>query len=96
MMLWQEWWIWAVAGILLGIVEVIVPGYIFLGFAVGAMLVALTLLICGVLGLGAGAIAPLLLLFAVGSLVGWYLLRRIFGIHQGSVKTWERDINDNG
>ncbi len=95
MFLWQQWWVWAVAGLLLGIVEVIVPGYIFLGFAVGAELVALALLFSGALGLGASSIAPLLLLFAVGSLIGWFLLRRIFGVHQGQVKVWEKDINDN-
>lgn len=94
-MLWQYWWVWAVAGLVLGIVEVVVPGYIFLGFAVGAGLVSLALLANSVLGLGIIGIAPLLLLFAIGSLVGWYVLRKVFGVHQSPVKVWERDINDN-
>jgi membrane protein implicated in regulation of membrane protease activity len=95
MILWQQWWVWAVAGLVLGIVEVLVPGYIFLGFAVGAEIVGLALLVSGMLGLGPVTIAPLLLLFAVGSLIGWYVLRRIFGVHQTPVKVWEKDINDN-
>lgn len=94
-MFWQQWWVWSVAGLFLGIVEVALPGYIFLGFAVGAELVALALLVSGMLGMGTATIAPLLLLFSIGSLVGWYILRKIFGVHQTPVKIWEKDINDN-
>ena len=36
-MLWQVWWVWIVAGFALGVLEVIAPGYIFLGFAIGAV-----------------------------------------------------------
>ena len=33
------WWLWMVAGLVLAIIEVIIPGYIFAGFAVAAVLV---------------------------------------------------------
>ena len=33
----SDWWVWIVLGFALGVLEVIVPGYIFLGFAVGAV-----------------------------------------------------------
>jgi uncharacterized membrane protein YgcG len=37
LMWWSIWWVWIVAGFLLGMLEIIVPGYIFLGFAIGAV-----------------------------------------------------------
>ena len=37
-MMFQVWWLWIVAGFALGVLEVIVPGFIFLGFAIGAAL----------------------------------------------------------
>jgi membrane protein implicated in regulation of membrane protease activity len=91
-MLWQVWWVWIVAGFALGIVEVIVPGFIFLGFALGA---ALTGVLIGV-GLLAGASLPLLLfIFAMASLAAWLGLRAVVGKRPGQVKVWDRDINDN-
>ena len=35
-MIWATWWIWMIAGLSLAFLEVLVPGYIFLGFALGA------------------------------------------------------------
>ena len=89
--MWATWWVWIVAGFALGILEVILPGYIFLGFAVGAVIVG-ALVGLGVLG---SSIPALILVFALASLAGWYVLRRIFGQPQGSVVKWDRDINDN-
>ena len=57
------WWVWMAAAVLLLVLEVLAPGFIFLGFAIGAAVVGLWLL--------AGyAIAWvwLLLIFAVVSL----------------------------
>lgn len=89
-MLWQEGWAWVVAGIALGVLEILAPGYVFLGFAIGAIIVG-ALLWVGILGAGLPA---LLLVFAVVSLVAWWLLRRVFGIRHGQIKIWDRDIND--
>ena len=33
----NEWWIWMVAALVLAIAEVLIPGWIFFGFAVGMM-----------------------------------------------------------
>jgi len=89
-MLWQEWWVWLVAGIALAVLEVIVPGYVFLGFAVGAVVMAV------LVGIGITPGLPLLaLFFALASLVAWLVLRRIFGVRRGQVKIWDRDINEN-
>ena len=88
--MWAVWWVWVVAGFALGVLEVLLPGFIFLGFAIGAV-------ITGVLvGTGLlGANVPLLVLvFALASLAAWYGLRRMFGIKGGSVKLWDKDINE--
>ena len=83
------WWAWVVLGFALGVLEVLAPGYIFLGFAIGAVLT-------GVLvgfGLGATSWPFLLLTFAIASLIAWLVLRRTMGIRKGQVKLWDKDIN---
>ncbi|MGA0539636.1 NfeD family protein [Neotabrizicola sp. VNH66] len=88
--IWTLWWAWIVLGFALGVVEIFAPGFIFLGFAVGAGLTGV------LVGLGIGAGLPLLLLiFAVLSLIAWAGLRRLSGKRPGQVKVWDRDINDN-
>lgn len=89
-MIWATWWAWVAAGFVLGILEVAVPGFIFLGFAIGAVVTG------GLIWAGAlGANLPfLLLVFAVASLAGWVVLRQLFGVRKGQVKIWDRDIND--
>ncbi len=84
------WWVWASAALGLAVLEVLLPGFLFLGFAIGAGVLALLLL-----GLGAFATLPaLLLIFAVLSLVAWLGLRRMFTLPGTQVKTFDRDIND--
>lgn len=89
--MWGIWWVWVVAGFGLGVLEVIVPGFIFLGFAIGAVVTGLLVLV-GILG---GNLAVLILIFALASLVAWFALRAVFGVRQGQVKLWDKDINDN-
>ena len=91
MTLWQEWWVWMVAGAVLAILEVLIPGFILLGFAIGAGITG-ALLWLGILG---GSLAVLLLLFGLSSLIAWLALRSLVGVRHGQVKIWERDINDN-
>ena len=89
-MWWQQGWVWIVAGIALGVLEVLAPGYIFLGFAAGALLTGL-LIWTGILG---ASLPVLILAFAVISLISWWAMRRVFGLGTGQVKIWDRDIND--
>lgn len=89
-MMWAVWWVWVVGGLGLGILEVLVPGFIFLGFAVGGVATGL-LIWAGVLG---SSLAPLVLVFALASLVAWGVMRALFGVRRGQVKIWDRDIND--
>ena len=88
--LWHEWWPWLAAAVGLGILEVIVPGYIFLGFALGAAIVGL-LLAVGLTGL---SVPLMLVIFAAASLGAYFLMRSAFGIRRGQVKKWDRDINE--
>lgn len=95
-MIWQFWWVWAVAGLVLAILEVVLPGYFLLGFGIGAVTTGLMLLVGGPFAAWIGGSLPLLVLFfAVASLIAWLALRRVLGVRTGQVKVWDRDINDN-
>lgn len=89
-MIWSLWWVWVAGGFALGILEVLMPGYIFLGFAIGAMLTGALVW----LGLMGTSLPALLVVFALASLAAWAVLRCAFGVRQGQVKIWDRDIND--
>jgi membrane protein implicated in regulation of membrane protease activity len=86
----QVWWAWVVAGFALGVLEVLAPGYIFLGFAIGAVLTG-ALIGFGILFSGPPA---LFLVFSVLSVVAWLGLRRVVGVRKGQMKIWDKDIND--
>jgi inner membrane protein len=88
--MWSVWWVWVVAGFALGVLEVMVPGYIFLGFAIGAVLTGI-MLGMGILG---ASLTVTILLFALASLAAWYGLRAVLGKHEGQVKIWHKDVND--
>ncbi|WP_146346881.1 NfeD family protein [Phaeobacter marinintestinus] len=88
--LWNLWWVWIAAALVLGILEVLAPGFVFLGFAFGALAVGLLLLNTG-FGL---SLSVLLLIFAALSLVAWLAMRRFFALPKGQVKTFDSDIND--
>jgi len=90
MPLWSEWWVWMTAALIMATLEVLLPAYIFLGFAIGAAFVGLLMLI----GLSAAGFAATLLIFAILSLISYVAMRKIFGLRQGQVKTWHTDIND--
>lgn len=87
---WTFWWVWGAAALGLGILEILAPGFVFLGFAIGAAAVAALLLVAG----GSWGLPPLLLIFAALSLAAWLLLKRFFALPKGQVKTFDHDIND--
>ncbi len=89
--IWALWWVWGLGAIALLILEVFAPGFLFLGFGVGAAVVAGLL----ALGLGSSNVVILALVFAVISMVAWYAMRRVFGVRKGQVKIWDKDINDD-
>lgn len=83
------WWVWVALAAALGVAEILMPSFMALGFAIGAM---------GVAGLVAVlpdlSPAVLLIVFALLSLVAWLALRRLFALPSGQVKTFDHDIND--
>ncbi|MEN8893490.1 NfeD family protein [Planktotalea arctica] len=90
--MWTSWVFWMIAAVGLAILEVVLPSFIFLGFAIGAALVGLILLFGGT---AVSLSVPMtFLVFAVVSLISWILLRQLLGVHKGQVKVWDKDIND--
>ncbi|MDF1873547.1 hypothetical protein [Vannielia sp.] len=85
------WWAWIALGVLLGILEVLAPGFIFVGFAVGAGLTGVLL----ALGISfGGSIAWITLFFAVVSLIAWAVLYKVMGGRGSQTKTFDEDINE--
>ena len=94
--MWATWWIWMAAGVVLAVLEVLLPSYVFLGFAIGAAVTGAVLLVGGPLAALLSASLPLLLVvFSVASLLAWIVLRLSLGVREGQVKTFDRDINDD-
>jgi membrane protein implicated in regulation of membrane protease activity len=87
----SEWWFWISAAAVLGIVEVLVPTFVFLGFSIGAVAVGL-LLVTGLVMLSPAANVAL---FALLSLAGYLLLRTFLGRSRGNVRMIDKDINEN-
>ncbi len=88
--LWSLWWVWLAAALALAILEVVIPGFIFLGFALGALAVSMLLLNTGIVF----SLPVLLVIFAALSLIAWLVLHRLFARPEGQVKTFDGDIND--
>ncbi|MGB0958849.1 MAG: NfeD family protein [Halocynthiibacter sp.] len=89
--MWELWWVWLSAALLLAILEILAPGFILLGFAFGAAVVGLLMLI----GVSFGSIYWAFLVMALVSLVAWLVLRRVMGVQKNQRKTWTTDINDH-
>ncbi len=88
--MWATWWVWVAAGVAIGVLELLVPAYVFLGFALGAMLTG-ALVGAGVVG----SFPVALVVFGALSLASWAAMRRVLGSRAGDVKIITRDINDN-
>ncbi len=85
------WWVWICAALVLGVIELLVPASIFLGFALGALAMAVV-----VFGLPAINVPALLALFAILSLIAWIVLRMVFRRQSSGARIVTRDINENG
>lgn len=87
-----EWWVWAVGALILGILEILAPAFLLLGFAIGAGVISILLLIGGPVMVG-GSISMALVIFATVSLIAWLVLRKVFALKTGQVKNFDTDIN---
>lgn len=84
------WWVWVCIALALGVVELLAPGFIFLGFAIGAIIMA------GIVAFFGISNAPALLaLFAILSLLAWIALRLAFRNQSSGARIVTRDINEN-
>ncbi len=94
--MWAVWWVWLVAAMVLAIAEIFVPGFIFLGFAIGAGITGVLMVAGGPLAVFmSGSLPATALIFAVLSLIAWIFLRRVVGVRDGQVKVVDRDINED-
>jgi membrane protein implicated in regulation of membrane protease activity len=89
-MWWLLWWVWVAVAIVLGLLEVIAPAFVFLGFSAGAFGTAVLVLLGVDFGIGGT-----LLVFALLSAASYGALRLWLGAHKGRAKIIERDINEN-
>lgn len=93
---WATWWAWGIAALVFAFIEVLLPSYVFFGFAIGAALTGgLLWLNLGVFAGPTGSPEMLMLTFGIFSLVAWIGLRRYFGVRAGQVKMFDRDINED-
>ena len=87
-------WIWIAAGLALAILEVLVPGFLFAGFAVGAVITG-AIVGTGLFGDASESLAIMAVVFAVISVVAWLAMRQFMGVRQGQMKRIDRDINED-
>ena len=91
MMVWLSiWWVWISVALVLGLVELLAPAFIFLGFSLAAVVMSA---LAG-LGILPATVFATLALYAGMSLVAWIILRRVFKTPSGGVKTFVNDINE--
>ncbi|KFI28777.1 NfeD family protein [Paenirhodobacter enshiensis] len=83
-------WIWITAGVVLAFLELLLPGFYLLGFAIGAVATG-ALIWAGLIG----SVPVALLALAVIAILAWVVLRRALGIRRGQTRIWHRDINEN-
>lgn len=83
------WWPWICIALALGLIELLAPGFIFLGFAIGALAMAVIVFV-----LPTTNIPALLAMFAICSLIGWIVLRILFRRQSSDARIVTQDIND--
>ena len=83
------WWVWLTAALLMGLAEVLLPGFIFLGFAIAAVLMA------GIVTLApALSGSALLAIFGGLAILCWIGLRLVFKKQSSGARIITKDIND--
>lgn len=84
------WWAWLAAALGLAVLEVLLPGFIFLGFAIGAVIMTALVAL-----LPTAMSAPLAVAVFTGlSLASWIVLRVAFRKQSSGSRRVMHDIND--
>ena len=87
---------WLAFGIVLGILELLLPGFVLLGFGIGAVAVWSVLLICGPETFeGPAGVAYIGVIWGLLSLIAWTVIRRLPGAKANNARVIENDINDS-
>ncbi|RKT34405.1 hypothetical protein BXY70_0422 [Roseovarius halotolerans] len=86
--IWTLWWVWLGGALALAILETLIPGYVFLGIALGAASMALIVALPITL-----APAAMIAIFAFLSLLAWIILRRVFQARNDQSRVIHDDIN---
>lgn len=89
-MIWLNGWLWLIAALVLAALELLAPGWVFIGLASAVGLMGVLLLT----GLWSAGLPVTLVVTALLSGGAWFILRRIGGVRKGQVRIWDRDIND--
>lgn len=86
---------WLTLGVVLALLEVVIPGHILLGFGISALGVALVTLLIPEGWVADGLVAEfvLIVLWVGLALMIWYALSRLYG-RRGRVARRGEDIND--
>lgn len=94
MMAWLSvWWVWLAIAMILGIIEILAPGFVFLGIALGAAIMS-ALLLFAPDALASMGINATFAVFAALSLVSWFGLRFAFRKQSSEAQIFTKDIND--
>ncbi|WP_457650898.1 NfeD family protein [Profundibacter sp.] len=93
--MWTTWWLWMAGGLILGIMEVLAPTFILLGFAIGAFVTGGFLYFGGGVAFFSATLPYTLVFFAVVSVVSWLVMRMVFGVNREKVKTYSKDVDIN-
>lgn len=91
MIVWTNGWLWIIAALVLALIDLMLPGYIFMGVALATALMGVALLA----GLWTGSLPVALVVTAILSGVIWLALSRMRGVDRSETRIWHRDINDN-
>lgn len=83
-------WLWLIAAFVLAGVELLVPGWAFMGLAASVGLMGVLLLT----GLWTAGLPVTLVATALLSAAAWLAFRRIWPRSRGQRRLWDRDIND--
>lgn len=84
------WWVWLCAALALASIELVAPASIFLGFALGALCMAVLVAVTSIANTSA-----LFAMFAALSLAAWVVLKLAFKSQSSGARIVTRDINQD-
>ena len=84
------WWVWLSAAIALAVLEVLAPSFIFIGFAIGALIMTAVVALFPTAMMVPAALA----LFTGLSLATWIVLKHVFKSQSSGARRVTHDIND--